>query len=158
MKEDQKSTICSKHRYIWDAYKILNGKDEGKRSFGKPRFRCEGALLKWILLKECGRLCIAFNCLRLGSSGRPFKFTCMLRVYPSLSLSQRKLPTQCVTSPSRTKIAIQFYYWGYVEPSHQAVVLGHEADFSLNYFIPSKLKNCINITKYCPYHWLLTDE
>jgi hypothetical protein len=70
----------------------------------------------------------------------------MLRGDPSLSLSQCKPPTQCATSPGSTKIAIQFYYWGHVEPNHRAVVLGHEADFSLKYFIPPKVRNYINIT------------
>jgi hypothetical protein len=32
----------------------------------------ERTLSKWNLLKERGRLCIAFNCLRLGSSGQSF--------------------------------------------------------------------------------------
>jgi hypothetical protein len=39
VKEDEMGRACSKNEEKWNAYRILVGKPEGKRSLGRPRRR-----------------------------------------------------------------------------------------------------------------------
>jgi hypothetical protein len=48
-----------------NAYRILNGKPEGKIPLGRPRW----TILKYILESYDGRVCTGSIWLRIGSSG-----------------------------------------------------------------------------------------
>jgi hypothetical protein len=54
-----------------NAYKLLVGKPEGRRSLGRPRRRW-GIILKLILEKQAQRIRSGFIWIRIGTSGRLF--------------------------------------------------------------------------------------
>jgi hypothetical protein len=49
-----------------NAYRMLVGKPEGKRSLERPRCRWK-IILDWILGKQDGKLCTGFICLGIGT-------------------------------------------------------------------------------------------
>jgi hypothetical protein len=54
---------------IKNAYKILVGKPEGKRTRGRPRFRWEDNK-EHILVKQCGKMWTGLIWLKIGTDGR----------------------------------------------------------------------------------------
>jgi hypothetical protein len=69
-REMKRQTVKAKYMNVnlGNAYKILVGKPEGKRSFGRNRCRWE-VISEWILGKLFGKLWTEFFCLRIGPSG-----------------------------------------------------------------------------------------
>jgi hypothetical protein len=63
MKEDEMGLACSIHGEVTNAFRILVGNCEGKRSLGRHLGMGESLMLKWILgILDLG------ECLRIGTS------------------------------------------------------------------------------------------